>query len=212
MVAQNKLVGLKLQEKDARRKLILDAAGQLFAQKDFRSVTVREIAKAAGTSIGTIYNYYTNLTELFLDIFLGHAEEITRILDAESSNGPPDLKHLCSLYITYLNDNMTFYQMMGHFMLGGEMSAEATHKLNKVMKPLMDRIVNAVEAVGIYPDVRLTAHTLFSALNGIMISYARYPGRSQAEIRRHTVRLAGLVAEIFGKDLPYYNQRRTDFL
>lgn len=197
MVAQNKLLDLKLQEKDARRKLILDAAGHLFAQKDFRSVTVREIAKAAGTSIGTIYNYYANLTELFLDIFLRHAEEITRLLDAESLKQTPSLDHLCALYITYLNDNMTFYQMMSHFMLSGELSAEATQKLNKVMKSLMDRIVGVMEATGIYQNPRLVSHSLFAALNGIMISYARYPGRNQEEIRHHTVRLAGLVAGIF---------------
>ncbi len=202
MVEQNTLLDLKKQERDARRKLILEAAGQLFAQKDFRSVTVREIAKAVGMSIGTIYNYYTNLTELFLDIFLQHAQEITRILDAENRRQAPSLDRLCALYITYLNDNMTFYQMMGHFMLGGEMPPEATDKLNKVMKPLMDRIVGVIEATGIYSNPRLVAHTLFSALNGIMISYARYPGRSQAEIRFHTIRLSGLMAGIFDRKTP----------
>ncbi|MFZ5569851.1 MAG: TetR/AcrR family transcriptional regulator [Thermodesulfobacteriota bacterium] len=199
MADTNTLSELKMQEREARRRLILDAAGQLFAEKDFRSVTVREIAKAAGTSIGTIYNHYPNLTELFLDIFLRHAREITRILDAGSRREAPSLDRLCELYITYLNDNMTFYQMMGHFMLGGEMSAAATQKLNTVMKPLMDRIAGVIGATGIHPQPRLIAHSLFSALNGIMISYARYPGRSQEEIRRHTIRLAGLVAGIFEK-------------
>jgi AcrR family transcriptional regulator len=188
---------LKEQEKDTRRKLILEAACGLFARKDFRSVTVREIARAASIGIGTIYNYYPNLIELFLDIFLGYAEEITRILTGEEPHPPPDLKRLCSLYITYLNDNMTFYQMMGHFMLSGDMSSQAARKLDTVMRPLMDRFTDAVEAVATHSSPRLTAHALFSALNGIMISYARYPGRSQSEIRRHTLRLADLVGEVF---------------
>ncbi len=37
-------------EREARRKLILAAARQLFAEKDFRGVTVREIAKAVVVS------------------------------------------------------------------------------------------------------------------------------------------------------------------
>jgi AcrR family transcriptional regulator len=193
------LLDLKEQEKDTRRKLILEAAVTLFARKDFRSVTVREIARAAGIGVGTIYNYYPNLIELFLDIFLGYAEEITRILIEEKQQPPPGLKRLCGQYITYLNDNMTFYQMMGHFMLSGDMSAEAARKLDTVMRPLMDRITEAVEAVGFHSRPRLTAHALFSALNGIMISYARYPGRNQTEIRRHTLRLADLVGDVFEK-------------
>lgn len=197
MVGKSAFGNLKKQERNARRQLILEAAGHLFAQKDFRSVTVREIARGAGVSIGTIYNYYANLTELFLDVFLQHAEEITRILDAESAGQAPTLARLCELYVGYLSDNMTFYQMMGHFMLGGELSDDGARRLDTIMKLLMDRIAGVIESTGVYSKPRLVAHTLFSALNGIMISYARYPGRNQREIRRHTARLAGVVAEIF---------------
>lgn len=195
-----KLPQLKLQERDARRRLILAAARNLFATKDFRSVTVREIAKAAGVSIGTIYNYYANLTELFLDVFLTSAEEIALLLDSENTEGRLDLHRLGEVYITYLNENMTFYQMMGHFMLGGDMSQEGVERLNNMMKRLMDRITETMEATGRHANPRLAAHALFSALNGIMISYARYPGRTTDEIRRHTLRLAGVVTETFAPD------------
>jgi AcrR family transcriptional regulator len=196
-LAFKKLVDLKLKERDARRRLILHAARELFAKKDFRSVNVREIAKTAGVSIGTIYNYYANLTDLFLDVFLKSAEEIEQILNKENQSPSPSLSKFCELYIAYLNDNMTFYQMMGHFMLAGDLPPDATDKLNHVMRMLMDRIEERISAQGAGFPTRLYAHALFSALNGIMISYARYPGRTTRQIKRHTLRLAEIIALTF---------------
>lgn len=195
-----KLAEIKQQEREVRRKLILTAAEKLFARKDFKSVTVREIAGTAGVSIGTIYNYYQNLDELFVDVFVGSVKEITGMLDAEKQGDTPcSLDRLCEVYIGYLNDNMTFYQMMSHFMLGGKLSDAATGRLNHCMREVIDRVSLTVEAEGIGADTRLTAQAIFSALNGIMISYATYPGRSLDEIRRHTLRLAKLMAGLFAQ-------------
>ncbi len=200
-MTNTKLQTLKQTERDSRRQIILDAALTLFAARDFRSVTVREIAKQAGISIGTIYNYYSNLTELFLDVFLNSAEEITQLLDQLSDQEPATLETLCELYIGYLNDNMTFYQMMSHFMLGGDLTPDATQKLDTQMKALMNRMETALIGAGLGKNTRMTAHALFSALNGIMISYARYPGKTDADIRRHTLRLAKMIAGIFKSNI-----------
>ena len=196
-MANQKMQDLKKTERDSRRKIILDSALDLFAIKDFRSVTVREIAKHAGVSIGTIYNYYPNLTGLFLDVFLNSAEEITHRFDDMSRKELPTLEQLCEFYITFLNDNMTFYQMMSHFMLAGELSSEAIQKLDEIMRELMNRIEKTLVSAGMQTNSRITAHALFSALNGIMISYARYPGKSDDDIRRHTVRVAKVISGIF---------------
>lgn len=195
-----RLAEIKQQERETRRRLILAAAQALFARKDFKTVTVREIARTAGVSIGTIYNYYENLDELFLDVFVDGVKEIISILDKERTGDRPcSLDRLCEVYIGYLNDNMTFYQMMSHFMLGGKLSDDATDRLNRCMREVIDRVAATVQAAAIESDTRLTAQAIFSALNGIMISYATYPGRRLDEIRHHTVRLAKVMAALFGK-------------
>jgi len=196
MKSAKKLKQLKEKEKDSRRHLILDAARNLFSKKDFRSVTVREISKAADVSIGTIYNYYTNLDDLFLDVFLIHAEAIIEQLDNQFPKGAP-LDELCRLYITYLNKNMTFYQMMSHFMIRSDSRCKGIEKLDHMMRKLMDRIEASIIIHNTQMDSRLMAHALFSALNGIMISYARYPGKTSDEILHHTIRLSQVIASIF---------------
>ena len=84
---------------------------------------------------------------------------------------------------------------------GGELPAGADERLDRVMRDLMDRIDAIVGASGPSLTDRPVSHALFSALNGIMISYARYPGRTPAEIKAHTLRLASVVADIFQSGL-----------
>ena len=191
---------LKEKEREARRDLILAAARKLFAEKDFRSVTVREIAKAIGVSPGTIYRYYENLDDLFLDVFYAGAEEITERLDqANGWEAGLSIRRFCEIYISCLNENISFYQMMSHFMLGGKLSPEATDKLNPTMRELMSRVESVIKSAGHTDETRLISHALFSSLNGIMISYARYPGRNLEEIRHHTMHLAEIVGGFFEK-------------
>ena len=188
---------LKQSERDARRKLILDSACSLFSKKDFRKINVREIATEAGVSVGTIYNYYADLDELFLDVFLKNAEEISDLLEKENSDGGLTLEKLCETYIAYLNRNMTFYQMMGHFMLGGKLSEDATAKLNQMMRALMDTIETILKKEGNHGNTRSLSHALFSALNGIMISYSGYPGRDPEKVDIYTRKLGSIVADVF---------------
>jgi AcrR family transcriptional regulator len=190
------LTDLKQRERDDRRKLILNTALDLFSTRDFRKVTSREIAKAAGMSIGTLFNYYRNMDELFLDIFLKNAGDLVERINSVCGE-PPVLSILCDEYVTYLNDHMVFYQMMGLFMIGSELSLESTEKLNQYMRSIMDRLESSVKAAGITGNTREISHSLFSALNGIMISYARYPGRTPETIRGYTRKLAGIIAGAF---------------
>ncbi len=189
---------LKKEQKLSRKQLIVNTAKNLFATKEFKTVSVRQIAKAAGIGIGTIYHYYKNMDDLFLDVFLIHATELDNLIDLEESGVTDILETLCEKYITYMNDNLAFFQMMGYFMLGGTMTSLGTERLNNMMRSLIIKIEAALKKSGCKDADRKKAHCLFCALNGIMISYARYPGRSPAEIRAHTLALARETARIFG--------------
>jgi AcrR family transcriptional regulator len=52
-----------------RKNQILDAASLVFAEKGFHSTTTKDIARKAGVSEGTIYNYFESKTHLLLGIF-----------------------------------------------------------------------------------------------------------------------------------------------
>jgi AcrR family transcriptional regulator len=52
----------------ARREQILEAATRVFAEKGFRRATTREVAREAGVSEGTIYNYFEDKDALLIAI------------------------------------------------------------------------------------------------------------------------------------------------
>ena len=68
-----------------RRRQIIDAAVQLFVENGFHRSTTRQIARAAGISIGTLYEYVASKEDvLFLVCDAIHAETERRVADAMS--------------------------------------------------------------------------------------------------------------------------------
>lgn len=192
------LAKLREKEREVRRELILSAAQALFSERDFRQVTVREIARKAQVSPGTIYRYYRNINDLFVDIFLVHIEVISRLIDEEiEAQGRCTVLRFCEIQVTYLNDHMAFYQMMSHFMLGEALPSENADRIDPLVRSLFERVDRILQDAGHTEDVRFKSHALFAAMNGTMISYARYPGRSLESVKRHTLRLAGIIARQF---------------
>ncbi len=61
----------------------------------------------------------------------------------------------------------------------------------------MDCLERIVVESNFKGDSRLAAHALFSAMNGTMISFAKYPGRTMEEIKHHTLQIARLIADQF---------------
>jgi AcrR family transcriptional regulator len=67
----------------ARREQIVGAATRVFAEKGFRRATTREVARAAGVSEGTIYNYFEDKDALLLAILDRLNETERRAADFE---------------------------------------------------------------------------------------------------------------------------------
>jgi AcrR family transcriptional regulator len=67
----------------ARREQILEAATRVFAEKGFRRATTREVAREAGVSEGTIYNYFEDKDDLLMAILHRLNETERRVEDFE---------------------------------------------------------------------------------------------------------------------------------
>ena len=200
-MANNSLLKLKEYERQKRREIILLAAQDLFSKKGISGVNMRDIASEAGVSVGFIYRYFSGQTDIFLELLEAGAIEIKKQTNAIIGSQKPNLlAELARAYVTYLHDNRMFFQMMIFFMLEGELSDEALNRVNSALR----RIVDEVEVVFAGDDEnanpRTLAHSFFSALNGIMISFVNYPGRTPREIRERTLLLADTIADRFGRE------------
>jgi TetR/AcrR family fatty acid metabolism transcriptional regulator len=67
----------------ARREQIVEAATRVFAEKGFRRATTREVAREAGVSEGTIYNYFEDKDDLLMAILHRLNETERRVEDFE---------------------------------------------------------------------------------------------------------------------------------
>jgi len=87
----------------ARRKQILDAATQVFAEKGFHRATIKDIARVAGIADGTIYTYFASKTE----VLLGLLHRLNESSEREQQLAPESAQDIRSFFTAYLHQRMS---------------------------------------------------------------------------------------------------------
>ena len=102
-------------EKLERKNKILEAALQLFSEKDFHEVTVDEIAERVSLSKGTLYLYFENKDNLFFSIIESKSnyfiELLHKALDIEDSF-IESLREYTKLYLTFFEQHSSFFKIV----------------------------------------------------------------------------------------------------
>lgn len=83
-------------------KKIYKTALSLFSTRGYEQVTMKLIADETGVAVGTLYNYYTNKMNLFINVFKEYLNQISELLH-EIIENEGDLKGC----ITTLYDKIT---------------------------------------------------------------------------------------------------------
>ena len=91
--------GLRQEKKQHLRQAIADAALRLFAARGFEHVTVAEVARAAGVSEKTVFNYFPTKEDLFFDEAAEREQALLALL-RERAPGESILAALRRLNIT----------------------------------------------------------------------------------------------------------------
>jgi AcrR family transcriptional regulator len=189
---------LRQKERQLRKDLIIDAAQQVFAIRPFDKVSMKEIAREAGISVASIYTYFDNQEALFADAFLRDTRILVETLNHEINEGRTiDLDRVISAFIDYFTDHDAYCRMMGNFMLNGKIGPESLDKLNAVIREILDTFDSLFEKMGYQNQVRLQSHVFFAFLNGLLISFRKYPGRNEDEVVSHMKRLGKIMADLF---------------
>ena len=200
MNTKSTLSQLRKNEREIRKNLIIDAAISLFARKSFKSTSIRDIAAEAGISPASIYRYFLDRDELFVEALLREGKDIIASIEKLlNENGDSSIEKISAGFVNYLLDHDTFFQMMTHFMMDGNISEKSLAKFNEAERCLLNTFDEIFKKIGVKENVRLVSHTFFASLNGIIITFRKYPGRSEEEVRKHIRRLAYITAGIFKK-------------
>jgi AcrR family transcriptional regulator len=102
----------------AKNKLKIErAARKLFTRQGFHGTTVREIARAAGVSMGKLYLYYPTKEDIFIDLVhhMGKEMEALRqkeLLPLMKSPDPETLRKLGMAIGRIVSENLDYWRLM----------------------------------------------------------------------------------------------------
>lgn len=102
-------------KKKMKQLAIMEAAETIFLKKPYSWITVNEIAKMAGVTKRTLYQYFPSKLALFVRMFENYLKELhKRILDIEQEQIPPERK-LLRIFVAQFSFSMENQDFMRLF-------------------------------------------------------------------------------------------------
>lgn len=162
----------KDREKAEMRKIILDAAIQLFIHDGYEGVTIRKIADKIEYSPGTIYTYFKDKDSIFYALHVDGFDLLyQKQLSTQGINDPRErLMAHGRAYIEFAIENPEYYDIM--FIISGPQEIicmKEDWSQGQRSYDLLKRNVTECQAVGLFKDeiAEAVAFFLWSIVHGI---------------------------------------------
>lgn len=156
-----------------KKEAILSSALKLLTEKGVHNTPMSAIAKAAGTGMGTIYNYFPNKEILINEIYINIKEEEKSIFLAFDSDKPikTQFENYFMAIIGFFLENPIYFKFMEQLQASpiiteenrdkGKNSVESVLKL--LVKGQKERIIKSIEI----PE-------MLTFIGGAILSYLRW--------------------------------------
>ena len=161
---------LRDQKKSRRRLLILEIARGIISAKGLRSLKVRDIAEAAGCSVGSVYNEFGDFDGVILTVNRETVQALTARLRAVPAEDP--VRQLYGLAATYLEFFAAHANLL-RSLFEHRMEDDRPYP-DDILQMVMDAFaLMHPPLVRLLPDaddvkIALLSRTLFSAVHGII--------------------------------------------
>ena len=154
---------------ESKRELILGAAIELFREKGYNSITLRDIAVRAGVGKATFYQYFKGKRDLFLEcadhVFYDIAKDNPSIRDEQDS-----LKRLWNRGYSFFHNHLYMIDMLN---LARGVSASRDSRFGQMLDKVMQNLITPIEANLLmarrqghihFEDTRVLAHFFMGAV------------------------------------------------
>ncbi len=184
---------LKKNEREIRKNLIITAAMELFEEKNFWDISMRDIAGKAGVSASSLYRYFPSRDDLFIEALLIDVNHIENLLKERMVNGD-DIEALAIAVVDYCLDNEPTFQMMCHFLMRGKEIKGVNEKFHSVQlyfHRMFRQVINNISGGEDVSDLHIRA--FFASLAGIVMTFRNFPGYDEVDRRAYMHKLALLI-------------------
>lgn len=118
-----------------RKNQILEVSLSLFEKKGYDGTTMRQIAQQAGMSLGMLYYYFENKTDIYLELY-GKALDLLEASFRTAMETPvPDIPSRISImlysYFNFYNDHPDYYRIFTYGNRGGDTEIEIPRELKE---------------------------------------------------------------------------------
>ncbi len=175
-----------------KKKKIIKAARKVFAQNGFHGSSVEEIARAAGVAKGSLYLYFENKQQLFIQVLLDILNRTDRIIGkAEKIKGGlwKKIKYISENGLEYFMDNKESFLIMRR---DAQLNYTSGIKESGVIKEIINKRVHRLTSLfregakrgetGSDFTPRQSALFFLNLMDGmvlrIMEGWEEYPGKS----------------------------------
>jgi AcrR family transcriptional regulator len=158
------------------REAIVEAAERLFLERGFGSVTMDELAEAAGVARRTLYNQFASKEEIFREMLLRVSAQLETAFPpgVETQGDVEDVLRLVARMILELHKNPEYLGFLRMVVADSRQFPWIAEELAAVMEPQTERLVRYLAhltAMGIL-DCRnpmLAAHQFMGMLNQLSL-------------------------------------------
>ncbi len=158
------------------KKRILKASMDIFSRKGYAASNIREIAKAADISIGTVYIYFKNKEELYKSLIEDKKQELTDRIGAmcfEEKPATESLKNFIQIHLEYAVKHREFIllHIREHgFSFGIEKKRAFFNQQIEIIEKIIQRGIISDEFRE--TDARSIASIIMGTLRGIILTIA----------------------------------------
>ena len=187
----------RAREKEALRQSILRAAGEVFLERGYDGLSMRQVAERIGYTATTIYLYFKNKDDLLFALLNEGYAELGQRLAASAAEERDPLQRLAAIgraYVAFGLERSLLYQVM--FMRRADFlaarfnesrdDADTVHHINP-FHVLAQAVTGALEAGALKPgDVMTYAMSFWSVVHGLVSLALIAPNAEAGLIERMT--------------------------
>lgn len=168
---------------------ILDAAAKLFSEKGFEATSINDLARAVGLSKATVYHYFSDKNEIYIDVILRTLNALCEHVEAAiagEKSAASKFRRYAEAHAQYFEAHLEAYTAatVGFGGLRQPLQRRQAVALRDRHEGNLRRILEEGVRAGEFRDIdiRLATRGLLSCLNWMVRWYRRGGGKTAVEI------------------------------